>query len=189
MVHSTMDTMTQSHRRFHPGAIASGAARNVAAVAMAATLGVVGIAAATGCTTSDDTAATTNAPTTTVETSPTTDNGATDIAPDDAASATVQEFMEARVAGSGAEKFLGAGAGDAFEAAGGLYGLTGFTVVAFNAADANSYEIAVEVVDSDGATREETLFVGWGQPADGAGPAGDPAGQGETMVIRGADVS
>lgn len=151
--------------------------RNIpAAAAVAVALGLA------GCGSSGDDAneapVTTVPPTAVVPTTPTTDridpgSGNDGLEADDEASAVVQAFMDARASGTGAEAWL---ASDAVEAFGpSLYDVVSSAVVGFNAADANSYEVFVDVTGLDGTQRTEILFVGPGQPVVG----------GASVVVRG----
>lgn len=121
---------------------------------------------------------TTVPPTAVVPTTPTEDlidpgSGNDGLEADDEASAVVQAFMDARASGAGAEAWLTADAVEAFGPS--LYDVMSSTVVGFNAADANSFEVSTEVTGLNGAPRTEILFVGPGQPVVG----------GATVVVRG----
>jgi hypothetical protein len=116
---------------------------------------------ASGCGDDDSTATTVsdNGATTTTETGP---PGAGVDDPEREALHAVRGFMDARVDGSGAEEYL---TDQAVETVGDdvvLYGVTSYEVGPLLGADANSYEVSVEVVDGDG-DRTETLFVGPGE--------------------------
>lgn len=86
---------------------------------------------------------------------------------------TVGAFMDARIDGSGAERFLTENARSSYEAAGlDLYrpGYTGYEIVSLEAVDATSFEVVVEITDvSPGETRSvrEILPVGPGESVDG----------------------
>jgi len=98
----------------------------------------------------------------------------TDGAADEAgATEIVEAFMEARVAGGGADAYLTEGAVGAFGVS--LYEVDAFAVASVEAADANSFEVTVVVTGPDGTERTELLFVGPGQPVEGSG----------TVVVRG----
>jgi hypothetical protein len=95
----------------------------------------------------------------------------TDPAPDPATAADPEQavgwFMDARVEGSGAEAFLTEFAADVFPDEIALYDVASYEIGAVEAADANSFEVTVDVTDDEGDTRTETLFVGPGESADG----------------------
>lgn len=112
-------------------------------------------------------------PPTTVD-EPDGDTDGTDGAAGEAgATGIVEAFMEARVAGGGANAYLTEDAVGAFGSS--LYEVETFTVGSVEAADANSFEVTVVVTGPDGAERTELLFVGPGQPVEGSG----------TVVVRG----
>jgi hypothetical protein len=107
----------------------------------------------------DNGAMTTTTTTTTTTTAP---PGAGVDDPEREALHAVRGFMDARVDGSGAEGYL---TDQAVENLGDdvvLYGVTSYEVGPLLGADANSYEVSVEVLDGDG-DRTETLFVGPGE--------------------------
>jgi hypothetical protein len=134
-------------------------------------LAVVSLIALGAC--GDDDGATSDGGTTTAAEAP--DDGTEPEVPDaeDPADATdpeeaVRWFMDARVAGSGAEAHLTENGATIYPADIDLYEVASYEVGAIEQADANSFEVTVEVTDDEGDTRTETLFVGPGESVDGA---------------------
>lgn len=120
----------------------------------------IAVFAVSGCG-DDDTADGTT--TTTATTIPEGDPGGGVDDPGVEASIAVGSFMNARVAGSGAEAHLTDEAREIYPDEIPLYDVAEFEVGDALGADANSFEITVEVVDDDGDARTETMFVGPGE--------------------------
>ncbi|MCC5951181.1 MAG: hypothetical protein JJU45_03705 [Acidimicrobiia bacterium] len=110
------------------------------------------------------------------------DDAVEDAAPDeDAARAVVDAFMDARVESAGdAEEFLTPISNEQFTDDLALYDVASYEIAAVEGADANSFEVTVDVVDENGDERTETLFVGPGETI---------AGDQEAYVIRGVALS
>ncbi len=134
----------------------------------------VAVFVASGCG-DDDTADGTTTTTTTTTIAEGDPGGGVDDAGVEALIA-VGSFMDARVLGSGAEAFLTDEAREIYPDEIPLYDVAEFEVGDSLGADANSFEITVEVVDDDGDVRTETMFVGPGEID------GDPS----PFAIRGA---
>jgi hypothetical protein len=101
-------------------------------------------------------------------TSPTTEPTATAPADEvEEPEATIRSFMDARLRGEGAEDYLTETGSEIFPGDIALYDLSSYQLISVEAADANSFEVAVSVTDKEGATRTETLFVGPGESLDG----------------------
>jgi predicted small lipoprotein YifL len=133
-------------------------------------LAVVALIAIGAC--GDDDGVTSDAGTTTAAEAP--DDGTEPERPDadDPAEAAdpeeaVRWFMDARVAGSGAEAHLTEFGETVYPGDIALYDVASYEVGAIEQADANSFEVTVEVTDDEGATRIEMLFVGPGESVDG----------------------
>lgn len=95
------------------------------------------------------------------------------------ADAAVSGFMNARVGGAGAEEYLTAEGADTYGSSIRLYGIASFVLTGLGAVDGNSFQATVDITDTDGATRTETLFVGPGTTVNGVD---------QPVVIRGAVV-
>lgn len=76
------------------------------------------------------------------------------------ARAAVASFMEARVSGDGADAWLTDTAREVYPDEIELYDVAAFQLAEVYGADANSFEVSVEVTTDDGGERTETLFVG-----------------------------
>jgi hypothetical protein len=112
---------------------------------------------------------TATAPATSPTTEPTTTEPTTTAPADEAEEpeATIRSFMDARLRGEGAEDYLTETGSEIFPGDIALYDLSSYQLISVEAADANSFEVAVSVTDKEGATRTETLFVGPGESLDG----------------------
>jgi hypothetical protein len=171
-------TMMESMARVH----AFGSRSLRSAVFGAAIMAVV-VVGAVAC--GSDGEATDVTPTTTTTTSTTTTSTTTTTTvdtpgpggqPADEANAAVVGFMNARAAGFGADGFLTAEGAEVYATSIELYDVASFDVTGLDAADASSFQATVDITDTDGGTRTETLFVGPGTTVGGVS---------EPMVIRG----
>lgn len=99
--------------------------------------------------------------------------------PEAEARVTVGAFMGARVADMNADAWLTDEAREIYPDVIALYDVEGYDIGEVLAADANSFEVSVEVTTTDGGSRTETMFVG----------PGEVAGEQVPFAIRGAVVT
>jgi hypothetical protein len=92
------------------------------------------------------------------------------------ADTAVSGFMNARVGGGGAEDYLTTEGADVYGSTIELYDVVSFVLTGLQAVDANSFQATVDITNTDGGTRTETLFVGPGTTVNGTTAS---------MVIRG----
>jgi hypothetical protein len=164
--------MMEPMARFH-----AFGSRSLRSAVFGAAIMAVAVVGAVACGSDDE--ATDATPTTTTTTSTTTttvDMPGPGGQPADEANAAVLGFMNARAAGSGADGFLTAEGAEVYATSIELYDVASFDVTGLDAADANSFQATVDITDTDGGTRTETLFVGPGTTVGGVS---------EPMVIRG----
>lgn len=84
------------------------------------------------------------------------------------ADVAVSGFMNARMGGAGAEDYLTAEGAGIYGSSIELYDVASFVLTGLGAEDGNSFQATVDITDTDGATRTETLFVGPGTTTNGA---------------------
>ena len=92
------------------------------------------------------------------------------------ADVAVSGFMNARIGGAGAEDYLTTEGAEIYGSSIELYDVASFVLTGLGAVDGNSFQATVDITDTDGGTRTETLFVGPGTTVGGVS---------ESMVIRG----